>query len=63
MIFVLLKTINQLRDKIHHSLSTLSANYTEIPANNSSHFVWIDESEIIIQAVRKLVSLTENNKT
>ena len=55
MTFVPLKTINNLRDKIHGSLSLLSSNYTEIPANNSSHFVWIDEPEIIIEAVKKLI--------
>ena len=49
-----LKTINKLRDKIHYNFSLLSNNYSEIPANNSSHFVWIDEPEIIIQAIRQL---------
>lgn len=52
--FVPLKTINKLRDKIHYNLSLLSNNYLEIPANSSSHFVWIDEPEIMIQAIRQL---------
>ncbi|MEM8831845.1 MAG: alpha/beta hydrolase, partial [Cyanobacteria bacterium P01_G01_bin.19] len=51
-----LKTINRLRDTIHHQLSSLSSNNTEIPATKSSHFVWIDEPEIIIQAVKRLVA-------
>ena len=51
-IFLPLKSIDKLRDKIHYNLSLLSNNYLEIPANNSSHFVWIDEPEIIIQAIR-----------
>ena len=53
-IFLPLKSINKLRDKIHYNLSLLSDNYLEIPANNSSHFVWIDEPEIMIQAIRQL---------
>ena len=51
-----LKTIDKLRDKIHHHLSLLSSNYTEIPASNSSHFVWIDEPEIIVKAIAKLLN-------
>ncbi|MGD1918518.1 MAG: alpha/beta fold hydrolase [Pleurocapsa sp.] len=54
MILLPLKTINKLRNKIHCNLGLLSKNYTEIPANNSSHFVWIDEPEIIIQAIKKI---------
>lgn len=53
-IFLPLKTINKLRDKIHYDLSLLSEKYIKIPANNSSHFVWIDEPEIIIEAIRQL---------
>lgn len=51
-----LKTINKLRDKMHGHLSLISTNYTEIMATKSSHFVWIDEPEIIISAVQKLLS-------
>ena len=51
-----LKAIDKLRDKIHYNLSLLSSNYTEIPANNSSHFVWIDEPEIIVRAVKQLIN-------
>lgn len=54
--FLPLKAINKLRDKIHHNLSLLDRNYTEIPANNSSHFVWIDEPEIILSAIKKLLN-------
>ena len=50
-----LKAIDKLRDKIHYNLSLQLSNYTEIPANNSSHFVWIDEPEIIVQAVKQLL--------
>ena len=51
-----LKTIDRLRDKMHRNLNTLSDDFTEISARNSSHFVWTDEPEIIIQAVKQLIT-------
>lgn len=50
-----LKKIDRLRDKMHHNFSILSSNFTEIPATNSSHFVWIDQPEIMLQAIRQLL--------
>ncbi len=50
-----LKTIDRLRDKMHHHLSLLSDNFTEISAANSSHFVWTDEPEIMLQAIANLL--------
>jgi pimeloyl-ACP methyl ester carboxylesterase len=47
---------DKLRDRMHRDLSTLSTDYTEIVANRSSHFVWIDEPEIIVKAIQKLLS-------
>ena len=49
-----LKTINRLRDKMHLELSSLSDDFTKIKAERSSHFVWTDEPEIIIKAVKQL---------
>jgi pimeloyl-ACP methyl ester carboxylesterase len=54
-----LKTIDRLRDKMHHGLSTLSKDFTEIPAARSSHFVWTDQPEIMIQAIKQLLALCE----
>ena len=54
--FLPLKATNELRDKIHQDLSKLSTNYTEVQAESSSHFVWIDQPEIIIQAVKIILS-------
>ena len=50
-----IKAIDRLRDKMHHNLSSISNHYTEIVATKSSHFVWIDEPEIIIRAVQRLL--------
>jgi pimeloyl-ACP methyl ester carboxylesterase len=51
-----LKTTNKLRDNIHNELLKVSSNSIQILAKKSSHFVWIDEPEIIILAIKKLVS-------
>ncbi|MEM6614675.1 MAG: alpha/beta hydrolase [Cyanobacteria bacterium P01_C01_bin.72] len=50
-----LKEIDRLRDKMHHHLSLLSGNFTEISAANSSHFVWIDQPEVMLEAIRQLL--------
>lgn len=51
-----LKTIDRLRDKMHHGLSTLSEDFTKISADRSSHFVWTDQPETIVQAVKQLIA-------
>ncbi|MGK7938568.1 MAG: alpha/beta fold hydrolase [Crocosphaera sp.] len=51
-----LKAANKLRDIIHEELLTLSSNSSQITANKSSHFVWIDEPEIIIIAIKKIIN-------
>ncbi|MDJ0658997.1 MAG: alpha/beta hydrolase [Crocosphaera sp.] len=52
--FLPLKATNKLRDIIHDELLKLSSNSHQILANKSSHFVWIDEPEIIIMAINQL---------
>ena len=52
-----LKAIDRLRNKMHYHLSLLSNNFSEIPAANSSHFVWTDEPEIIVSAIAQLLNL------
>ena len=39
---------------MHNRLSHISTQYTEIIATKSSHFVWIDEPELIIQTIANL---------
>jgi pimeloyl-ACP methyl ester carboxylesterase len=52
--FLSLSTADRVRDRIHHDLLKLSTNSVQILADRSSHFVWIDEPEIIINAVATL---------
>ena len=51
-----LKQIDRLRDQMHEELLNLSTRSQQLPANNSSHFVWIDEPELIITAVNKILT-------
>jgi pimeloyl-ACP methyl ester carboxylesterase len=49
--FLSLPTADRVRDRIHTDLLKLSTNCQQLAAANSSHFVWIDEPEIVIKAV------------
>ena len=55
-IFVPLKSINRLRDKMHLKFSNLSTNFQEIDASKSGHFVWVDQPYIIIEAVKIILN-------
>jgi pimeloyl-ACP methyl ester carboxylesterase len=57
--FIPLKSANQLRGTMHEELMQLSTNCTQIQAHNSGHFVWIDEPEIIVTAVRMVLEKIE----
>jgi hypothetical protein len=50
-----LKAADKLRDKMQIAILNLSSNSQQIQANNSSHFVWIDEPNIIISAIKQLI--------
>lgn len=49
-----LASVERLRTKMHADLMTLSTRCTQLPAD-SSHFVWIDQPEVIVQAVQLLL--------
>jgi pimeloyl-ACP methyl ester carboxylesterase len=50
-----LPTADRVRDRIHLDLLKLATNTTQILADRSSHFVWIDQPETIVAAVANLV--------
>ncbi|MGK7957567.1 MAG: alpha/beta fold hydrolase [Crocosphaera sp.] len=64
-VFLALKATNKIRDIIHEELLKLSSNSCQISANKSSHFVWIDEPDIMISAIEQLVNQqkTKQDKT
>jgi pimeloyl-ACP methyl ester carboxylesterase len=49
------KAADKLRGKMHDELLKLSINCTQIQAHKSSHFVWVDEPEIIVEAVQTIL--------
>lgn len=49
------KEIEEVRSQMHADLMTLSTRCTQLPADKSSHFVWIDQPEVIVQAVELLL--------
>ena len=53
--FLSLPTADRVRDRIHQALLKLSTHSQQVLAKRSSHFVWIDEPEIIINAVAGLL--------
>ncbi|MDJ0775187.1 MAG: alpha/beta hydrolase [Mastigocoleus sp. MO_167.B18] len=50
-----LKTADRLREKMHTELLQLSTNSIQLQATKSSHFVWVDEPEIIVSAIQQLL--------
>ena len=56
-----LKAANKLREQMHKYLSNLSTNCVQIQANKSSHFVWIDEPDVIIDAVKIVLDKQYSN--
>lgn len=57
--FIPLKSANKLRDGMHDELIKLSSNCIQIHTNNSGHFVWIDEPDVIVTAVKMVLEKTE----
>jgi pimeloyl-ACP methyl ester carboxylesterase len=49
-----LHTADRVRDRIHLDLLKLSTDTQQVLADRSSHFVWIDEPEVIVNAVASL---------
>jgi pimeloyl-ACP methyl ester carboxylesterase len=47
---------NRLRDEMHLALLQLSPNCTQLQAQQSGHFVWIDQPAVIVEAVNRVIS-------
>ena len=58
-----LQSTNQLRDKMQEKLSNLSQDCFQLEANKSSHFVWIDRPDVIINAVRTILDKIQPSQT
>lgn len=51
-----LRSIDQLRDRIHVRLAKLSTRCEVVDATASSHFVWTDEPEVMVKAVQSILN-------
>ncbi len=51
-----LRTANRLRDQMHLEIAKLTTHCLQLPASQSSHFVWVDQPEVIVDAVRKILA-------
>lgn len=60
-IFIPLKSANQLRDKMHLQLGNLSTDCLQVEASKSSHFVWVDQPELIVDAVKAIIAKTRKS--
>ena len=46
---------NRLREKMHREILKLSTDCIQIQAEQSGHFVWIDQSEAIVKAIEVIL--------
>ncbi|MGM3307383.1 alpha/beta fold hydrolase [Anabaena sp. WFMT] len=53
---------DKLRDAIQSDLLLLSTDCEQLLAEKSSHFVWIDQPEVILAAVKRVLEKVENTK-
>lgn len=60
-IFIPLQDANQLREKMHVELCSLSTDYFQLEASKSGHFVWIDQPDVIVDAVRIMLGKIDSS--
>jgi pimeloyl-ACP methyl ester carboxylesterase len=61
-IFIPLKKANQLRDEMHEELCKLSTDFFRLEANKSGHFVWTDQPDVIVDAVRTVLNKIDSSR-
>jgi pimeloyl-ACP methyl ester carboxylesterase len=54
--FMPLERANQLREQMHAELLRLSADCLQIQARKSGHFVWLDQPDVIFDAVKTILN-------
>ncbi len=48
------KQVDRVRDRMHEQLLMLSSRSKQISASESSHFVWVDQPDVMIEAVKQV---------
>lgn len=61
-IFIPLKGANQLREKMHVELGNLSTDCLQVEASKSGHFVWVDQPDVIVDAVRTVLDKINSSR-
>ncbi len=51
------KQADRVRDRIHEELLNLSSRSKQIQASESSHFVWVDQPDVMVEAVKQVREL------
>jgi pimeloyl-ACP methyl ester carboxylesterase len=54
---------NLLREQMHEALLDLSPHAIQLQASKSGHFVWVDEPEVIVQAVQLILKETVSSRS
>lgn len=57
--FMPLQGANQLREQMHGELLKLSTNCSQLHASKSDHFVWVDQPDVIIDAVKIVLNTVD----
>lgn len=58
-----LRYADQLRDQMHTMLFSLSTNCIQLQANKSGHFVWVDQPDVILTAVKILLEKADHSQS
>lgn len=61
-VFIPLRGANQLRKQMHIELLKLSTNCTQLQASKSGHFVWVDQPDVIIDAVKIVLNKVDPSR-
>jgi pimeloyl-ACP methyl ester carboxylesterase len=56
----LMNPADRARDQIHLALARVSTDSQQLLAPQSSHFVWVDQPEIMVEAVEKMIDQTKS---
>ncbi len=57
-----LNQVDKFRNQMHINLLQLSNHINQLSASQSSHFVWIDQPQIIITAIEQLISQSSEER-
>lgn len=61
-IFIPLEDANQLREKMHLELCNLSTDCLQVEASKSGHFVWVDQPDVIVNAVQTVLNKINSSR-